>query len=194
MATIKLKIKITPIFIDTEFIRLDALLKLAGAASTGGQAKFEIQSGAVELDGEVCTLRGKKVRQGQKIKYDGRTYEVVSFSNKSALNTPLPPKPRTYDDKNISPADRAKDTRKDRKVISSHLTDLEGISENRACQSSTGIDSTAEQIAAQDTQYQARRYHSFSTKKKKGRKPAVSPYSKKPKPGQKRPDGKEAVK
>ena len=48
------------ISIDTEFIRLDALLKCGGAVDTGGQAKFEIQAGKVQVNGETCTMRGKK--------------------------------------------------------------------------------------------------------------------------------------
>ena len=48
------------ISIDTEFIRLDALLKRGGAVDTGGQAKFEIQAGNVQVNGEPCTMRGKK--------------------------------------------------------------------------------------------------------------------------------------
>lgn len=48
------------ITITTEFIRLDALLKLGGALDTGGQAKFVIQNGEVKVNGEVCTMRGKK--------------------------------------------------------------------------------------------------------------------------------------
>ena len=52
------------IAIDTEFIRLDALLKLAGAVTTGGQAKVIIQSGRVQVNGEPCLLRGKKMRPG----------------------------------------------------------------------------------------------------------------------------------
>ena len=52
------------IAIDTEFIRLDALLKLAGAVPTGGQAKVIIQSGRVQVNGEPCLLRGKKMRPG----------------------------------------------------------------------------------------------------------------------------------
>jgi ribosome-associated protein len=50
--------------IDTEFIRLDALLKLSGSTETGGQAKHLIQSGGVLVNGEVCTQRGRKLRNG----------------------------------------------------------------------------------------------------------------------------------
>lgn len=50
--------------IHTEFIRLDALMKLSGCADTGGQAKAGIQEGEVLVNGEVCTQRGKKIRPG----------------------------------------------------------------------------------------------------------------------------------
>ncbi len=50
--------------ITTEFIKLDALLKFAGAVETGGEAKQVIQDGEVSVNGEVCTMRGKKLRSG----------------------------------------------------------------------------------------------------------------------------------
>ena len=53
--------------LEAEFIRLDDLLKLTGCVETGGQAKVLIQSGGVTLDGEVCTMRGKKLRGGEVI-------------------------------------------------------------------------------------------------------------------------------
>ena len=53
--------------LEDEYIRLDDLLKLIGCVETGGQAKVLIQSGGVLLDGEVCTMRGKKLRGGEKI-------------------------------------------------------------------------------------------------------------------------------
>ena len=49
-------------FLDGEYIRLDDLLKLTGCVETGGHAKVLIQGGGVLLDGEVCTMRGKKLR------------------------------------------------------------------------------------------------------------------------------------
>ena len=64
------------ITITTEFIRLDALLKLGGALDTGGQAKFVIQNGEVEVNGEVCTMRGKKMRHGDYAEYNGGRYTV----------------------------------------------------------------------------------------------------------------------
>lgn len=50
--------------ITTEFIRLDALLKLAGLCETGGHAKQLILGGEVTVDGEVCLQRGRKIRSG----------------------------------------------------------------------------------------------------------------------------------
>lgn len=50
--------------IDTEFIRLDDLLKLTGVSSTGGQAKIMIKSGLILVNNEVCEMRGKKLRVG----------------------------------------------------------------------------------------------------------------------------------
>ena len=64
------------ITITTEFIRLDALLKLGGALDTGGQAKFVIQNGEVEVNGEVCTMRGKKMRDVDYAEYNGGRYTV----------------------------------------------------------------------------------------------------------------------
>ncbi len=49
--------------IDTEFIRLDSLLKLSGIAQTGGHAKILVQNGEVSVNGEICLMRGKKIRE-----------------------------------------------------------------------------------------------------------------------------------
>lgn len=57
--------------IATEFIKLEALLKFAGVADTGGEAKTTIQGGAVQVNGEVCTMRGKKIRPGDTVELDG---------------------------------------------------------------------------------------------------------------------------
>lgn len=64
------------ILIHTEFIKLDSLLKLAGLAETGGEAKLLIQNGQVEVNGEVCTMRGKKLRPGDSVTLDGRTVAI----------------------------------------------------------------------------------------------------------------------
>ena len=62
--------------INTEFIRLDALLKFAGLVETGGEAKLAIQNGEVTVNGEPCTMRGKKLRPGDRAELDGRTLVV----------------------------------------------------------------------------------------------------------------------
>ena len=66
-----------PISIHTEFIRLQDLLKFAGAVETGGAAKLIIQEGRVEVNGEVCTMRGKKLRSGDRAVIDHETEIVV---------------------------------------------------------------------------------------------------------------------
>ena len=53
--------------ITTEFIKLEAFLKFAGAVSTGGEAKNIIQDSLVQVNGEVCTMRGKKLRPGAEV-------------------------------------------------------------------------------------------------------------------------------
>ena len=57
--------------IDTEFIRLQDLMKLTGLAYTGGMAKMLIQNGEVTVNGEVCEMRGKKLRPGDFAEYGG---------------------------------------------------------------------------------------------------------------------------
>ncbi len=54
--------------IDTEYIKLEALLKYAGLTGTGGEAKFRIQEGQVLVNGEVCLQRGRKLRGGDRIR------------------------------------------------------------------------------------------------------------------------------
>jgi len=63
--------------ITTEFIKLDALLKFAGAAGTGGEAKEAIVSGDVLVNGEVCTMRGKKIRPGDVVELGGQITLLV---------------------------------------------------------------------------------------------------------------------
>ena len=62
--------------IETPFIRLDALLKFAGAVETGGEAKLIIQDGGVMVNGEVCTMRGKKLYPGDQAELDGQIFVV----------------------------------------------------------------------------------------------------------------------
>ena len=64
--------------INTDFIKLDALLKFAGLCETGGEAKELIQGGAVKVNGEVCTMRGKKCRAGDTVELEGQTVQVAA--------------------------------------------------------------------------------------------------------------------
>ena len=65
------------IAITTEFIKLDAFLKFAALVGTGGEAKFVISEGMVAVNGETCTQRGKKIRPGDKVKFERYELEVT---------------------------------------------------------------------------------------------------------------------
>nr|WP_297274683.1 S4 domain-containing protein YaaA [uncultured Agathobaculum sp.] len=67
----------TEIKIDTEFIKLDALLKFANLVSSGGEAKIRIAEGEVLVNGAPCTMRGKKLRPGDTVELDGETIQIV---------------------------------------------------------------------------------------------------------------------
>lgn len=62
--------------IDSEYIKLQDLLKLGGAVDTGGMAKVIIQNGEVTVNGEVCTMRGKKMRAGDVAVFENITLIV----------------------------------------------------------------------------------------------------------------------
>lgn len=62
--------------ITTPFIKLDSFLKFCGAAETGGQAKELVQAGKVLVNGEVCTMRGKKLRDGDIVAAAGKEYGI----------------------------------------------------------------------------------------------------------------------
>ena len=63
--------------ISTEFIKLDALLKFAGLTETGGEAKEAVQAGRVKVNGQVCAMRGKKLRPGDVVTLDDLRVEVL---------------------------------------------------------------------------------------------------------------------
>ncbi len=65
-----------PVTITTEFIKLESFLKLANAAQSGGMAKNFIQNGEVSVNGELCQMRGKKLYDGDLVRFDGVTYVV----------------------------------------------------------------------------------------------------------------------
>lgn len=64
------------ITISGAFIKLDALLKFANLVSSGGEAKLRIAGGEVLVNGEACTMRGKKLRPGDTVTLDGETVEI----------------------------------------------------------------------------------------------------------------------
>ena len=64
------------IFIKDDFIKLDAALKFSGAIGTGGQAKMVIQDGLVTVNGEVCTMRAKKLRTGDVVEFENFAFVV----------------------------------------------------------------------------------------------------------------------
>lgn len=71
--------KTQQIQIETPFIKLDSLLKFAGAADIGSHAKELILSGQVKVNGEVCLMRGKKLYPGDTAELDGVCYEVAAL-------------------------------------------------------------------------------------------------------------------
>ena len=65
------------ITIRTEYIKLDRFLKFANLVYTGGDAKGFIQEGSVKVNGEVCTMRGKKLRDGDIVTFNGEDFKVI---------------------------------------------------------------------------------------------------------------------
>ncbi|MBQ7124437.1 MAG: RNA-binding S4 domain-containing protein [Oscillospiraceae bacterium] len=85
MAKIQLKLVRRPaaeppieVAIRDEYIKLDSFLKFSGAVMTGGEAKELIQGGKVKVNGEVCTMRGKKMRPGDVAELNGKSFMVTS--------------------------------------------------------------------------------------------------------------------
>lgn len=65
-----------PVVIGTEFIKLESAMKLANILPSGGTAKLVIQDGLVTVNGETCTMRGKKLYPGDTFGYEGVTYLI----------------------------------------------------------------------------------------------------------------------
>ena len=64
--------------IQTELIKLDSFLKYCGAVRTGGEAKTAIAEGEVQVNGEPCTMRGKKLHPGDTVTLDGESWQVAA--------------------------------------------------------------------------------------------------------------------
>lgn len=65
------------VFITTEYIKLESFLKLANLVMSGGEAKLMIQDGLVKVNGETCLMRGKKLREGDRVSFRGAVIQVA---------------------------------------------------------------------------------------------------------------------
>ena len=74
--TVHKKDSAVPVVIGTEFIKLESAMKLANIMGSGGMAKAVIQDGLVTVNGEVCTMRGKKLYPGDRFGYQDMTYLI----------------------------------------------------------------------------------------------------------------------
>ena len=75
---VKKKDNSVPVAITTEFIKLQDAMKFANIVYSGGEAKALIQEGEVLVNGEICTMRGKKLREGDSFTFDGTTYKITA--------------------------------------------------------------------------------------------------------------------
>ena len=69
------------IMIRGDFIKLDSLMKFASLVASGGEAKMAIADGLVSVNGEVCTMRGKKIRPGDTVSFCGQDLAVQSYDH-----------------------------------------------------------------------------------------------------------------
>ena len=81
---VKKKDNSIPVVISTEFIKLQDALKFTNAVPSGGIAKTEIQEGNVLVNGEVCTMRGKKLYPGDRFGFDGLEYLITIHERNEA--------------------------------------------------------------------------------------------------------------
>ena len=75
---VKKKDNLIPVAIGTEFIKLEAALKFANAVESGGMAKNVIQDSLIKVNGEYCTMRGKKLYPGDTFSYRGANYLICN--------------------------------------------------------------------------------------------------------------------
>ena len=67
--------------ITTPFIKLDQLVKFAGLAETGAKAKILIELGEFNVNGELCTKRGKKIKPGDVIDFKNKKFKILLDEN-----------------------------------------------------------------------------------------------------------------
>ena len=77
---VKKKENAIPVSISTEYIKLQDAMKFANIVYSGGEAKTLIQEGEVKVNGETCTMRGKKLYNGDKFEFDGTVYMISYHS------------------------------------------------------------------------------------------------------------------
>jgi len=77
---VKKKDNSIPVSISTEFIKLQDAMKFANIVYSGGEAKILIQEGEVKVNGETCTMRGKKLYNGDKFEFDGQVYLISNHA------------------------------------------------------------------------------------------------------------------
>ena len=77
---VKRKDNAIPVAITTEFIKLQDALKFANIVYSGGEAKNQIQEGYVTVNGEICTMRGKKLYPGDRFGFEGQEYKITHES------------------------------------------------------------------------------------------------------------------
>ena len=78
--TVKKKAAAVEVEITTEFIKLQDAMKVANIVCSGGEAKQLILEEQVKVNGEVCTMRGKKLRDGDTFTFDGVTYKIIGHA------------------------------------------------------------------------------------------------------------------
>ena len=75
--TVKKKVPAVPVEIYSEFIKLQDAMKFASIVATGGEAKQLILDENVAVNGEICTMRGKKLYPGDRFTFDGTDYLIT---------------------------------------------------------------------------------------------------------------------
>ena len=78
---VKKKDNAIPVAITTEYIKLQDAMKLANATETGGEAKLMIQEGQILVNGEICQMRGKKLRPGDRFVCGGQAYQIITHES-----------------------------------------------------------------------------------------------------------------
>ena len=78
---VKKKDNSIPVEITTEYIKLQDAMKYANAVATGGEAKSLIQDGEVTVNGEICTMRGKKLYPGDRFSFMGQSYVIFGHES-----------------------------------------------------------------------------------------------------------------